>query len=208
MPNTSPHFKTKALDAILLAESVVLDIGCGSSKKDNSAIGIDAMDFPGVDIIGDVFDVLSLFPNASVDEFRSAHFIEHIDNFSQLIVEIVRILKPGGRIDFIAPHFSNPYYYSDVTHRRFFGLYSFSYFTSANPFARKVPTYDMALNLRIDRVDLYFKSTPPFYVRHAVKKLHQLVFNSCTYMRELYEENFSSLFPCYEVRYRLTKTEE
>lgn len=208
MESVDPYFKTKTLEIILSSNPVVLEIGCGGNKKYGYAVGIDALDFPCVDIVGDVFEVLRLFPNDSIDEITSAHFIEHIENFPILMDEIVRVLKVNGRIDFTAPHFSNPYYYSDITHRRFFGLYSFCYFTNETPFYRKVPTYKMDLNLKIDKVDLYFKSTPPFYVRHAIKKLCQLVFNSCVYMRELYEENFSSLIPCYEVRYRLTKTQK
>jgi SAM-dependent methyltransferase len=201
----APLFKTQSLDEILARGRIVLELGCGGRKADTAAIGVDALDYPGVDIIGDVFASLALFPDGSVDEVKSSHFVEHIEAFPELVKELVRVLKIGGKIDFIAPHFSNPYYYSDVTHRRFFGLYSFCYFCEESPFSRKIPTYDLAGSLAIERVDLHFKSTKPFYIRHAWKRLHQLIFNSCTYMQEFYEENFCYFFPCYEVRYRLVR---
>ena len=46
---------------------VELELGCGSTKRNASAIGVDALDLPGVDLVGDVFEVLAAFPEASVD---------------------------------------------------------------------------------------------------------------------------------------------
>jgi len=56
-------------------------------------------------------------------------------------------------------------------------------------------------------VDLIFKSARPFIVRYGIKHLIGSFFNSCTYLKELYEENFCYLFPCYEVRYILRRQE-
>jgi hypothetical protein len=72
-------------------------------------------------------------------------------------------------------------------------------------FSRKIPTYQKNLVLNLESVDLIFKSNKPFYFRYAFKSIIGLLFNSCAYMKELYEENFCYLFPCYEVRYKLKK---
>jgi hypothetical protein len=57
-------------------------------------------------------------------------------------------------------------------------------------------------------VDLIFKSPKPFYGRYAFKSIIGFLFNSSIYMKELYEENFCYLFPCYEIRYQLRKEED
>lgn len=184
---------------------VAIELGCGPNKRHADAIGIDALDYPCVDVVGDVYEVLAQLPTGSVGKVYSYHFIEHVESVSRLLEELSRVVKAGGEIEFIAPHFSNPHFYSDPTHRNFFGLYTFSYFSTGSLLRRKVPTYQEKLWFRLEQVDLRFKSFPPFYVRHAFKKLIGSVFNSCGYMKELYEENFCYLFPCYEVCYRLRR---
>lgn len=184
---------------------VELELGCGNRKRNRQAIGVDILDYPDVDIVGDVYEVLASFPAQSVDAVHSYHFIEHVPDVPKLLSELARIIKPNGHVEFVAPHFSNPYFYSDPTHRNFFGLYTFCYFSSKSPFSRQVPTYDHKLAFTIVKVDLIFKSPPPFIVRYGVKRLIGILFNSCNYLKEWYEENFCYLFPCYEVRYILQR---
>ena len=199
--------KSDALGRLQPDTPTAIELGCGPNKRHAGAIGIDALDYPGVDIVGDVYEVLAQFPSASVDRVYSYHFIEHVESVSRLLEELARVVKVGGKIELVAPHFSNPHFYSDPTHRNFFGLYTFSYYAGGSPLRRKVPTYRQAPGFRLEQVDLGFKSFPPFYLRHAVKKLVGALFNSCGYMKELYEENFCYLFPCYEVRYRLRRVD-
>lgn len=184
---------------------IELELGCGNRKRNQQAIGVDMLDYPDVDIVGDVYEALASFPTQSVDAVYSYHFVEHVPDVPKLISELARIVKPNGMVEFVAPHFSNPYFYSDPTHRSFFGLYTFCYFTNNSPFARQVPTYGYKAEFRIDKVELIFKSTRPFIVRYGVKRLIGFFFNSCTYLKELYEENFCYLFPCYEVSYTLRR---
>lgn len=182
-----------------------LELGCGPHKHHPEAIGVDVCDHECVDIVGDVFEVLYRIPNHQIKAVYSYHFFEHIADLSLLLKELARVLQPSGRLGVVVPHFSNPYYYSDYTHRNFFGLYSFSYLCEEKILRRRVPTYGQAADFYIERVDLVFKSAPPFYGRHAWKKLLQFVFNLNGYMRELYEESFCYLFPCYEIRFELTR---
>jgi ubiquinone/menaquinone biosynthesis C-methylase UbiE len=184
-----------------------LELGCGNRKRNRQAIGVDMLDYPDVDIVGDVYEVLASFPTQSVDAVYSYHFVEHLPDVPKLLSELARIVKPNGHVEFVAPHFSNPYFYSDPTHLSFFGLYTFCYFTSKSPFARHVPTYGYKAEFRIAKVDLIFKSARPFIVRYGIKRLVGSFFNSCTYLKELYEENFCYMFPCYEVRYVLRRQE-
>jgi SAM-dependent methyltransferase len=197
--------KNNVLSRIVLDKGIVLELGCGARKRHTDAIGIDALDYPDVDIVGDIYEVLARFPFESVDAVYSYHFVEHVVDIFKLLSELARIVKPHGYVEFVAPHFSNPYFYSDPTHRSWFGLYTFCYFASDSPFARHVPTYGRKLDFRIDKVDLIFKSPGPFIFRYGIKRIVGSIFNSCTYLKELYEENFCYLFPCYEVRYILRR---
>ncbi|RTZ98297.1 MAG: methyltransferase type 11 [Deltaproteobacteria bacterium] len=197
--------KSGLLDRLHSTGNISLELGCGHRKRHPEAIGIDQQDFPGVDIVGDSLDVLRRFPEASVSAVFSYHFFEHIDDVESHMVELNRIMRGGATLLVVTPHFSNPYYYSDPTHRTPFGLYSFSYFCKNDFFRRKVPRYHSGYAFKLDSVDLIFKSSPPFYFRWGIKKIFQSVFTFNRYMMELYEENFCYVVPCYEVRYSLTR---
>lgn len=197
--------KNNVLSRTISIAHIVLELGCGNRKRNLNAIGVDMLDYPDVDIVGDVYEVLASFPNQSVDAVYSYHFVEHVPDVPKLLSELARIVKKNGRVEFVAPHFSNPYFYSDPTHRSFFGLYTFCYYANKSPFSRHVPTYGYKAEFRIDSVDLVFKSTRPFFVRYAIKRIIGSFFNSCTYLKELYEENFCYLVPCYEVHYSLQR---
>ena len=197
--------KTNKFLQIRVSSYIELELGCGNRKRNPKAIGIDILDYPDVDIVGDVYEALALCPNQSVDAVYSYHFVEHVPDVPKLLSELARVVKKNGRVEFVAPHFSNPYFYSDPTHRNFFGLYTFCYYSGGSPFIRQVPTYGYKPEFRIEKVDLGFKSTPPFLGRHGFKRLVGFIFNSCIYMKELYEENFCFFFPCYEVKYVLRR---
>ena len=163
------------------------------------------LDYECVDIVGDVYEVLKTLPEGVVDEVYSSHFIEHLSDVPLLLSELARVLKKGGKLIIVTPHFSNPYFYSDISHKVFFGLYSMSYFSSDTYLSRKVPTYQRDLKFSLENVFIGFKSTPPFYARHALKKIIEVVVNLNSYTKELYEELFCFLFPCYEIRYELRR---
>lgn len=197
--------RTNLLAGLSRRSRVALELGCGATKRDPGAIGIDSLDLDGVDLVGDVFEVLAQFPRASVDAVASHHFVEHVDDLGRLIGELARVMKAGSELTIVAPHFSNPYFYSDPTHRRFFGLYTFSYLTRSDLFRRAVPTYGATLEFELIHVELGFRSTRPFYVRHALKRAWGGLFNASRWLLEFYEENLCWLLPCYEVRYVLRR---
>lgn len=173
---------------------VILDIGCGKNKRP-SAIGIDKVDLPGVDIVADIEEGLRFLPDAFADEIYALSCLEHVENFEKLMCEIVRVLKKGGKAVVGVPHFSNPYYYSDPTHKRFFGLYSFYYFVeSRHQLRRKVPDYYFPFKVRILSQKIIFDS--PFLVGKIIKRMLQILFNLGTFIQEFYEENLCYIFPC------------
>lgn len=186
---------------------LTVELGCGPRKRYPRSIGIDAIAYDGVDIVGDAMEALRALPESCADLVTSSHFLEHVPDVGAFLDEMTRVVRPGGRIEVIVPHFAHPYFSSDPTHTHRFGLYTFSYLTEENLFRRRVPGYVRRTNLQLVKVDLIFKSTRPFYVRYAFKRFLGSIFNSCRYLQELYEENLCYLFPCYEIRYLMQKVE-
>lgn len=183
-----------------------LDLGCGPTKVSPEHVGVDMLDVPGVDLVGDVFDVLSMIADGVVEEVHTSHFLEHIPDFEPLLGEIARVLRPGGALTIVVPHFSNPYYYSDTTHVHSFGLYTMAYFTTNSPFKRAVPNYGRSLPFQHERVALEFRAARPFYGRYAVKRLIELLVNLTRGAQEFYEELLVYILPCYQIRYVLRRS--
>jgi ubiquinone/menaquinone biosynthesis C-methylase UbiE len=182
---------------------IVIDLGCGPNKKPGT-IGVDILELPGVDFVANLEEGLSFIPDNSVDQYVTSHFLEHVDQFELLMAEIHRTLKPYGTVSIIVPHFSNPYYYSDYTHKRFFGLYTFDYFTdNNNGFRRKVPVYNRSFQFKVTYRRLIFKSPYIFFINLIKKHIYTRLFNSGKYMQALYEDSFSNLIPCYELIFEL-----
>ena len=191
------------LDKALNNPPVILELGCGRNKRPG-AIGIDKVDLPGVDIVADIEDGLAFIPDNSIDEIYSFSCFEHIRNFEKLMSEIVRVLKNGGKTIVYVPHFSSPYYYSDPTHTRFFGLYSFYYFVNHRyRLKRKVPNYYFDTKIRIISQKLVFDS--PFLIRKIIKRSIGAIFNLSRFLQEFYEENLCYIFPCYGIKVVFTK---
>jgi SAM-dependent methyltransferase len=197
--------KQNILNRITEIGDLKLELGCGSCKRNKDAIGIDVIDHECVDIVGDVYDVLTKIASNSVSAVYSYHFFEHVDDILTIMKELARIIKEDGLLAIVTPHFSNPYYYSDYTHKNLFGLYSFSYLSNESIFTRKTPHYNESLEFDLCKVKLIFKSPRPFYFRWGLKKLFQIIFNLNRYMMEFYEENLCYIFPCYEISYEMIK---
>ncbi|MGD0552334.1 MAG: methyltransferase domain-containing protein [Sedimentisphaerales bacterium] len=198
-----PLIKTDLNKIASGGKPVILDIGCGRHKR-LGAIGIDKADLPGVDIVADIEEGLGFLPDSFADEIYTFSFLEHVQNFENLMCEIVRVLKKDGKAVVRVPHFSNPYYYSDPTHKRFFGLYSFYYFVeNQHQMRRKVPDYYFPVKIRILSQKIIFDS--PFLFGKIIKRLLQILFNLGTFIQEFYEENLCYMLPCSALEITFTK---
>jgi len=186
------------LDKVIKSDApVIVELGCGQKKK-TGRITVDKLDLPNVDIVADLENGLAFLPDNSVDQIHGRSVFEHIENFENLMREIVRVLKKKGTAQIFVSHFSNPYYYSDYTHKMFFGLYTFYYFveTKHQP-KRKIPNFYTDIRIRIVSQRLVF--TSPFWLRRRIKKLFGLVVNCHRSIQEFYEENLCYMFPCYGI---------
>lgn len=132
----------------------VLDVGCGWNKTPG-AIGIDSNPRSHADVIHDLGILPYPFRNDEFDEVVCRHVAEHVPDVMAFVTELYRITRPGGRIKITTPHYSNPDWPTDPTHRNHFNSYSFNCFVEERqvfPFytevkLRPVRTYVSLANL-------------------------------------------------------------
>src|SRR5262245_42475409 len=118
-----------------------LNLG-GGERRLPGYFSLDCVPATNPDILADLNAPLTELPDNSVEAIYARHTLEHVTRLLELLQELHRITRPDGRIEIIVPHFSNPFGYSDPTHVRCFGLYSFYYFCAAEDQPpRKVPNF-------------------------------------------------------------------
>jgi SAM-dependent methyltransferase len=190
-------FKVDIKKIISDGDPLVVELGGGrKSRKDR--ITVDKIDLPNVDIVADLERGLPFLPDNSVDVVHCRSVLEHIDNFENLMREIVRVLKKSGNAHIFVPHFSNPYFYSDYTHKRFFGLYTFYYFVDEEKqLKRKVPNFYTNIRIKILSQRLIFRS--PFWFSRQIKKAFGFVINCHESFMEFYEQHLCYIFPCHGI---------
>jgi ADP-heptose:LPS heptosyltransferase/predicted SAM-dependent methyltransferase len=103
---TSKGFESrKCRDRVIeYLHGTILDIGCGTEKVTEKAIGIDAN--PKADLMIDLTrpDGFSLFNTNAADVVFSSHFLEHVHDYKSVLKEMFRIVKPGGKLILYLPH--------------------------------------------------------------------------------------------------------
>ena len=117
---------TNADDKVNQARKI-LDVGCGWNKVPG-AIGIDSNPRAHADVVHDLGVLPYPFPDNEFDEIVCRHVIEHVPDVMALVTELHRIAKPGARIMIVTPHYTNPDWATDPTHRNHFNSYSFNCF--------------------------------------------------------------------------------
>ena len=105
----------------------ILDVGCGTNKTEG-AIGLDNNPKTGADVLHDLGELPYPFADSEFDMAVSNHVAEHVPDLMAFIAELHRIVKPGGRIRLLAPHYTNPDWPNDPTHRNHINSYTFNVF--------------------------------------------------------------------------------
>jgi len=105
----------------------VLDVGCGVNKYPG-AIGIDRNPHTRADVLCDLDRFPYPFADNSFDAVRAIHVIEHVSDVIRAMEEFHRILRPGGRLLVVTPHYTDFSSFCDPTHRWHLNSFSFRYF--------------------------------------------------------------------------------
>lgn len=176
--------------------ALVLDIGCGGNKV-HGAVGVDRLSLPGVDVVCDFSKDPLPFEDQSVDIIHTRHTLEHMVDLDRLLREFSRVLKPRGQVFVTVPHFTNTLGYSDPTHVRTIGYYTFDYYSRVKDKRNRVPSYTSDIWFRIVRK------------RHNFRNWSVLgapltwLFSRGAFLAYLYESKLSWVVPCSELEFHL-----
>ena len=191
----------KVRDDLAAGRSIRLNLGVGRRPREGY-YGLDWIEMPGVDVVADLNEPFTQLPDNSVEAIYTHHTFEHVVNFLPLLKEIHRVVVPDGRVEVVVPHFTNPYGFSDPTHVRFFGLYSFYYFADeADQPRRKVPAFYLPERFAVESIDITFM--PTLIMFKPVRRLMTKVVNSSMWLLDWYERSWCRHFPADSIRYVL-----
>jgi SAM-dependent methyltransferase len=99
----------------------------GPGRDESFGIKVDFNRAVNPDVLADLNRPPFPFRDDSFDAVYAFSIIEHLDNFFQVFADIHRVLKPGGFVVVLTPHFSNDASYIDPSHRLHLSARSFDY---------------------------------------------------------------------------------
>src|SRR4051812_19084516 len=94
----------------------VLDVGCGINKKPGS-IGIDRNPNTKADVLVELDRFPYPFRDKAFDGLQAVHVIEHVSDVIKAMEEFHRIVRPGGEVFIVTPHYTDFSSFCDPTHR-------------------------------------------------------------------------------------------
>jgi SAM-dependent methyltransferase len=96
--------------------ALILDLGAGRKKSGKNVLSIDLYKTPLVDLIGDI-EHMPIASN-SLDGIIARGVLEHVPCPGRVVSEVLRVLKPGGRV-FSSIPFMQGYHPSPGDYRRY-----------------------------------------------------------------------------------------
>ena len=109
----------------------MLDVGCGRNKLPG-AVGVDRNPRTAADVLCDLDHFPYPFRDGSFDRLQAVHVIEHVSDVIRTMEEFHRLVRPGGTIFLVTPHYTDFSSFCDPTHRWHLNSYSFRYFGEDN----------------------------------------------------------------------------
>ncbi|MGH9658891.1 MAG: class I SAM-dependent methyltransferase [Bryobacteraceae bacterium] len=105
----------------------ILDVGCGRNKHPG-AIGIDRNPDARPDVLCDLDRFPYPFADGAFDRLVAIHVIEHLADVLAAMEEFHRLVRPGGAVRIVTPHYTDFSSFCDPTHRWHLNSFSFRYF--------------------------------------------------------------------------------
>ncbi|MDD3531669.1 MAG: methyltransferase domain-containing protein [Candidatus Pacebacteria bacterium] len=102
-------------DFVMTQGAVRLNLGCGRDIREGW-VNVDREDRPGVLALDLERDDLP-FVDGSVSYVYASHILEHLLHWERLVIEVHRVLKPGGRFEILVPY---GYRWNSAYHVRYF----------------------------------------------------------------------------------------
>jgi SAM-dependent methyltransferase len=172
----------------------ILDIGCGRNKLEG-AIGLDHNNYDGVDIVANLEGTLPI-PDADFDLVFADQVLEHVNDLTPLLMEIHRVLKPGGQLLAHVPYFRSAWAHIDPTHVRSFTLDTLDYYVKGS-WLHDVYRFS----------DTYFVSIDKYLDTEYPSTISRRAFSSMALRNPMRFENsaLSFLYPFEQLTFILTK---
>ncbi len=105
----------------------ILDVGCGINKLKGS-IGIDRNPASRADVLCDLDRFPYPFRDSSFDALQAVHVIEHVSDVIRTMEEFHRLVRHGGEVFIVTPHYTDFSSFCDPTHRWHLNSFSLRYF--------------------------------------------------------------------------------
>jgi SAM-dependent methyltransferase len=105
----------------------ILDVGCGINKKPG-AIGIDRNPASNADVLCELDRFPYPFRDSSFDALQAVHVIEHVSDVIRTMEEFHRLVRSGGEVYIVTPHYTDFSSFCDPTHRWHLNSFSLRYF--------------------------------------------------------------------------------
>lgn len=109
-----------------LMDPPYLNLGCGADRRDGYT-GVDLYAAPGVDVVHNLDFAPWPWSDGQVHHILARHVFEHVNDPVLFMAECWRVLRPGGTLDIVTPHWKSRDAYTDPTHKRFPTEYTFDY---------------------------------------------------------------------------------
>lgn len=110
---------------------MLLDVGCGLNKLPG-ALGIDRNARTRADVLVDLDRFPYPFRDNAFDDLQAIHVIEHLSDVIRALEEFHRIVRPGGEVFLVTPHYTDFSSFCDPTHRWHLNSFSLRYFGADN----------------------------------------------------------------------------
>jgi len=115
-----PVYGDSGLDAFrasFAADAIVCDLGAGTRTYDDRVVCVDGYGYPGVHVVCDLAALP--FADGSIDGLISEAVLEHVPDPAAHVAEMLRVLRPGGRVycyfPFMQAFHASPHDYSRLT---------------------------------------------------------------------------------------------
>ena len=113
-----------------------LNLGCGTDIRPGF-VNLDSVALPGVDVVHDLTELPLPFEDARFIEVVCQDVLEHVPSYPELLGEIHRIMRPGGRLVVRSPHFTSRAVWLDPTHRATFSIDTLRFFVAGDVYAER-----------------------------------------------------------------------
>lgn len=148
------------VDEVRSAGGRTLDCGAGRREvQDESIVNMEIVDYASTDVLA-VGQALP-FADASFDLVLSLAVLEHVDDPFACAAELVRVVKPGGKIfcvvPFLQPEHGYPNHFFNMTRQGLAKLFD----GKARILAHEVPTYGAPIYTLCWFVHEYLANLPP-----------------------------------------------